>query len=696
MNNLHNSPFFNDSNGQLFKELERIDLCLQDYTHKQRPSLDQHVLEDFLLDEEAILAHINAPKGIPHWMAPQGACDVYAHHGESMSTGLLSQLIECFELTAFEVDIMLLGLMASFDSRYFSLFSALQRHEQKKHPSFELALKLLCSSQAQQSQQQACLLNDAPLLRHRLITLVSTGQSQKENWGQALFQTSTEVFHFLTGNCTLSSLLAQSATWHPVAQEVSDCPSSVLSGLQAQEAEQDNGCYPVLILKGPLGSGRFSAIKSAAAKTNRLILALDIARLPTEYDEAKSSLIQALRDARMHDAMLVVRHWDEFTGSAKDVLADWLTLLQRAKVRVVGLCEQDSARFSMPDIAQISLVMPKLTLREKTTLLSSSLSTDTFSPIDEDSLCRRFYFNQESLPQILQEAKCYRSLRAPNTLVNQDDLNLAFRLFSQKNFGKLAQRVEPIRTFEDLIITDELKEQLQEVLIATRQQQHLLEAGFADKVNYGTGISTLFYGDSGTGKTMAAEVIAKELNVDLIKVDLASVVDKYIGETEKHLARIFDLAEADAGILFFDEADALFGKRSAVSDSKDRHANIEVAYLLQRLENHPGLVILSTNNRGHLDDAFSRRFTFITRFNFPDAAVREKMWRTVWPKNISLSPDVNVKSLAIEAELTGANIRNISVLSAWLAAEDGAPHVGEQHIRKAMQRELAKIGRITL
>ncbi|MPY24376.1 ATP-binding protein [Shewanella sp. YLB-07] len=696
MNYLHHSPFFNDSNGQLFKELERIDLYLQHYTDKQRTSLDQHVLEDFLLDEAAILAHVNASKGTPHWMAPQRTCDVYAHHGERMSTGLLSQLIECFELTAFEVDIILLGLMAYFDSRYFSLFAALQRHEQKKNPSFELALKVFCSSQAQQHQQQACLLNHAPLLQHRLITLVSTGQSQKESWGQSLFQTSTEVFHFLTGNCTLSSLLAKSAIWHPVAQEVGDCPLSVLSGLQAQEAEQDNGCYPVLMLKGPLGSGRFSAIKSAAAKKNRLVLTLDIARLPTDYHEAKSSLIQAIRDARMHDAMLVIRHWDEFTDTAKEVFPDWLTLLQRAKVRVVGLCEQDSARFSMPDIPQISLAMPKLTLREKATLLSTALSTDTYASVDEDSICRRFYFNQESLPQILQEAKCYRSLRAPKTPVNQDDLNLAFRLFSQKNFGKLAQRVEPIRTFEDLIITDELKEQLQEVLIATRQRQRLLEAGFADKVNYGTGISTLFYGDSGTGKTMAAEVIAKQLNVDLIKVDLASVVDKYIGETEKHLARIFDLAEADAGVLFFDEADALFGKRSAVNDSKDRHANIEVAYLLQRLESHPGLVILSTNNRSHLDDAFSRRFTFITRFNFPDAAVRERMWRTIWPKNISLSPDINVKALAMGAELTGANIRNISVLSAWLAAEDGALHIGEHHIRKAMKRELAKIGRITL
>lgn len=168
------------------------------------------------------------------------------------------------------------------------------------------------------------------------------------------------------------------------------------------------------------------------------------------------------------------------------------------------------------------------------------------------------------------------------------------------------------------------------------------------------------------------------------------MVNKYIGETEKNLGRIFDLAARDAGVLFFDEADALFGKRSESKDAKDRHANIEVAYLLQRLEQHPGLVILATNNRSHLDDAFTRRFTFITRFLWPDAALRERMWRQVWPAEQSLAEDVDLARLA-QVQLTGANIRNIALQAAWLAAEEDS--VSAAHIDKALRREMAKMGR---
>jgi SpoVK/Ycf46/Vps4 family AAA+-type ATPase len=247
-----------------------------------------------------------------------------------------------------------------------------------------------------------------------------------------------------------------------------------------------------------------------------------------------------------------------------------------------------------------------------------------------------------------------------------------------------------------LIISDDLQQQLNEVLAAIRQREQVLGQGFGRKVGYGTGISALFHGDSGTGKTMVAEVLAGALGVDLIKVDLSTVMNKYIGETEKNLSRIFDSAEADAGVLFFDEADALFGKRSETKDAKDRHANIEVSYLLQRLESYPGLVVLATNNRSHLDDAFSRRLTFILRFPFPDQALRERMWRAIWPAETPVAEDVDYCSLAQRANITGANIRNVAMLASWLAAEEQSPAVAMQHIERALQRELGKIGRLVL
>jgi SpoVK/Ycf46/Vps4 family AAA+-type ATPase len=172
------------------------------------------------------------------------------------------------------------------------------------------------------------------------------------------------------------------------------------------------------------------------------------------------------------------------------------------------------------------------------------------------------------------------------------------------------------------------------------------------------------------------------------------VVNKFVGETEKNISRIFDLAEADAGVLFFDEADALFGKRTETKDAHDRHANIEVSYLLQRLENHPGLVVLATNHRSQLDEAFTRRLTFIVRFSYPDAALRERMWRGIWPQQVRLAGDIDFADFANKAAITGANIRNAALLAACLASEEGASCVGRTHIERALHRELVKIGRI--
>lgn len=395
----------------------------------------------------------------------------------------------------------------------------------------------------------------------------------------------------------------------------------------------------------------------------------------------------------MRDAILVLRLRDKTEEEPED--DSWMQQLQHPGLRVVILCDRAAGYLRLAGVSQLMLEMPGLTRREKEGLLKRTLPDDFTPDMDIAGFCRRFSFTRDTLPHILQEARGYRNLRGGGGGVSATDLNRALRMHARKNFGRLAQRREPGRTFDDLVVSAELREQLTEILIAARYREQVLEQGFGAKIGYGTGISALFCGDSGTGKTMAAEVIAGQLEVDLIKVDLSTVVNKYIGETEKNLSRIFDLAEADAGVLFFDEADALFGKRTSVKDSKDRNANIEVAYLLQRLENHPGLVILATNNRNHLDDAFSRRFTFITRFDFPGVSLREEMWRRIWPQSVTLAADVSFAALASTAQLTGANIRNIALLSAWLAAEEASGVICDHHIRLAMKRELAKIGRIS-
>jgi SpoVK/Ycf46/Vps4 family AAA+-type ATPase len=209
------------------------------------------------------------------------------------------------------------------------------------------------------------------------------------------------------------------------------------------------------------------------------------------------------------------------------------------------------------------------------------------------------------------------------------------------------------------------------------------------------GLKVLFAGESGTGKTLAAQVIATDLGLDVFRVDLATVVSKYIGETERNLDRIFAAAEGSNAILFFDEADALFGKRSEVKDAHDRYANIEVAYLLQRMETYPGAVVLATNYRRNIDEAFLRRLDFAIDFPFPDAADRVHIWRRLLPDGAPVGADVDVDALASRFELAGGSIRNCSVAAAFMAADDGGT-IGMRHLVDAVAAEYRKMGRLTM
>jgi len=253
----------------------------------------------------------------------------------------------------------------------------------------------------------------------------------------------------------------------------------------------------------------------------------------------------------------------------------------------------------------------------------------------------------------------------------------------------LAQRIESNATWEDLVLPDAQCQTLQEITAQVRQRVTVYETwGFGQQTSRGLGISALFVGASGTGKTLAAEVLAHELRLDLYRIDLSSVVSKYIGETEKNLRRVFDAAEEGGAVLLFDEADALFGKRSEVKDSHDRYANIEVSYLLQRMETYRGLAILTTNMKSALDTAFLRRIRFIVQFPFPDAIQRAEIWRRIFPP-ATPTEGLDIDKLA-RLNVAGGNIRNMAINAAFLAADEHEP-VRMHHLLRAAQSEYTKM-----
>jgi SpoVK/Ycf46/Vps4 family AAA+-type ATPase len=260
--------------------------------------------------------------------------------------------------------------------------------------------------------------------------------------------------------------------------------------------------------------------------------------------------------------------------------------------------------------------------------------------------------------------------------------------------GPLAQKLPLPFIWNDLIVPAPIRSELELARTWVRQQRKVLDTwGFARRVSMGRGLSMLLSGLPGTGKTMAAQVLARDLGLDLYRVDLSRTVSKYIGETEKNLSCLFDEAQASGAALFFDEADALFGKRSEVTSAHDRHANLEIGYLLQRMEEYDGVTILATNRARDLDDAFTRRFHFIIDIPMPDEAHRLKIWEGMFPVDAEREADLDFRHLAKAFEISGGEIKNTALAGAYIAAGESRP-IRMADLQRAVRREFVKSGRV--
>ncbi|AGC48168.1 ATPase [Myxococcus stipitatus DSM 14675] len=403
--------------------------------------------------------------------------------------------------------------------------------------------------------------------------------------------------------------------------------------------------------------------------------------LPESPDERDELLWTCVRDARLCGALLFfdvssvgdatrVRQVAELVSRTPDPLL----LCGPEVVRPVGR-------------TVVSLAIPRLLHEEAKSLWREALSSTALpgAEVDLGSLAARFQLSPDGIASAAQSL-----VHAGPSEPAQQTLWRACRLRSRVRLDDLAQRIEPEANWERLIVPEGELRTLRAIEAQVRHRALVFhEWGFSAQGERGTGTAAIFAGPSGTGKTMAAEVLAGALELDLYRIDLSAVVSKYIGETEKNLRRVFDAAEEGGAILLFDEADALFGKRTEVKDSHDRHSNVEVSYLLQRMESYQGLALLTTNLRKNIDLAFMRRIQFVVDFPFPDADLRERIWRAAFPERTPLE-GVDPARLARLA-VSGGNIKNIARNAAYLAAAEARP-VGMQHLLDAARLEYAKLG----
>jgi hypothetical protein len=373
-------------------------------------------------------------------------------------------------------------------------------------------------------------------------------------------------------------------------------------------------------------------------------------------------------------------------GARRSALRALAAVDERALVCGMG---QDAA-VALGDRTAITVEVPLPSFAERRAAWALHAGVD-----DVDDVAAKFRL---SMGQIADAAEVARHTAAVEGAgpPRREHLDLGARRASSGRLGELAVRLDPSFGWDQLVLPEKQLDILRSISGYLRHRELVLsEWGYGRTVARVQGLKTLFAGESGTGKTMAAQVLARDLGLELFRIDLATVVSKYIGETEKNLDRIFVAAEGSNAILFFDEADALFGRRSEVSDSHDRYANIEVAYLLQKMEAYSGAVILATNFRHNIDEAFLRRLDHVIDFPFPEPEDRERIWRLVLPAEAPLEADIDVGFLATQFKLSGGGIRNASLAAAFLAAEDGRV-IGMRHLVMGVALEYGKLGRLTL
>jgi SpoVK/Ycf46/Vps4 family AAA+-type ATPase len=346
-------------------------------------------------------------------------------------------------------------------------------------------------------------------------------------------------------------------------------------------------------------------------------------------------------------------------------------------------------------LLKIELPVPSFSIRRQLWQVHLDGRSLLAPDVDLDALANKFRFTGGQIRDAVSAA-CNLAVGrgAEEKQITMQDLYLACRTQSNQKLNALARKIQPRFIWKDIVLPRDQMAQLREITNYVKYRHVVFgEWNFERKLSLGRGLNVLFAGPSGTGKTMAAEIMAEELKLDLYKIDLSTVVSKYIGETEKNLDRIFREAQNSNSILFFDEADAIFGKRSEVRDSHDRYANIEISYLLQKMEEYDGIVILATNLRKNLDEAFARRMHFTVEFPLPEEADRYLIWQRVFPKEAPMSGNVDLSYMARQFKITGGNIKNIALGAAFLAADDGGK-INIEHLVRATKREYQKIGKL--
>jgi len=612
----------------------------------------------------------------------------------------LKDLQNTFNLCDFEWWAMIVCLAPSLDLRYERIYGYLQDDITRVQPSVDLILTLLLTEGLSRLDYLWYFNPAETLCQYRLLLPVNENKVTNNVLRQS-FQAAPQVVSWLFGTYipqTDRIRLAGSALEY--GDDITGGSPAVVEGIPSMDVLVN--IQPIVSLIGEDSIRREIAARQIAQIIEKPLLILSL-EAGSVTDTDLDDLASAARDACMLDALLYIENIDAVITSEGTMIPRAFELIALVDdVVVTGgrkpyRLDED---VNGSDYPLMRIVFPKLTSTQREALWNALLDSvaDDSNKQTIAQLSGQFNLTTGQIVGAASSAMA-RALQDGRRLNNQD-LFEAARFHSNHQLSTLADKIIPRYTWDDLILPETPISMLHEMVGMIKSRPLVLEEwGLGKKLTSSLGVSALFTGPPGTGKTLAAQIIANELGIDLYRIDLSTVVSKYVGETEKNLERIFNDAQISNAILFFDEADTIFGKRSEVKDAHDRYANIEVGYLLQRMEAYDGVAILATNLRANLDEAFTRRLQFIINFPFPEEEYRLKIWEVLMPPGLPKGNDVDLPLLAKRFKLAGGSIRNCIVTAAFLAAEDydsqnSKTSVHMKHLMHGVKREFQKMGKL--
>jgi len=604
----------------------------------------------------------------------------------------LEVLGKIFQLSEMEKKMLLIILAPEIDSKYERIYAYLQDDLTRKYPTISLISLLLCENESERSKIIPYFLPHSTFLKFRLIQFGE--HSPEVPFLSRPLRLEESVRNFILECYSLDSRLTPFCTINLPFSEKIKLSLQAQKLLKIINTEINKGKTFLFYLHGPIGSGKKNLALELAQALGYALLEVNTAfilKFPTEFEELLKIIF---REALLSGTLVYFNQFEAFFEHEKyslyepiflNVLKDfaWLTFCAGKKTWQPQKIPRHHLFLKFPFFRPNYPESCKL-WQKHLEEIDPELAKDT-----SQNLARLFNFTPGEIKEVIH------LLKVSKLIGRKINKNLIYDTCRERVWTKLncfAQRLELLYTWKDIVLPQEQINQLKEISFYCRHQYQVFEKWGFKKRFASQGTCALFTGPPGTGKTMAAGIIAYELGLNLYRIELSRVVSKYIGETEKNLAQIFDAAEGAGIILFFDEADALFGKRTEIKDAHDRYANIEVSYLLQRVEEYNGLVILASNFRRNIDEAFIRRMHFIVEFPFPDEKMREEIWKKVFPEETPLNKDIDFSFLAKNFKLSGGNIRNIALAAAFYAAEDKG-EITMRHIMKGIKRELQKMGK---